>query len=224
MSTNKITEVILMGKDMNVIHRFTYKKWLFHLVIISVLSNLLLVMYAFTPDNNAIKQAISKTDTVFIEKIKVDTVIDIRIFKPDGLKVLPRPTSMNIPNSGNNPGCLRPGNKNVDKYAIGVVEGKYGKYLAFLTKEHGYAALKTFLSEKINSGKYTLASLMTIYAPQFENNTAKYIYDVCKSTGLSPHSGKKQMLNKLPELVNVIADIEGFTRENKAWLNHVEDI
>ncbi len=224
MNKDRITEVILMGKDMNIVHRYKFRKWFFYLIASSLAFNVLLITYAFTPDDNAIKQAISKTDTVIIEKIKVDTFIDVRIFKPDGLKVLPRPTAMNIPNGGNNPGCLRPGNKNIDKYAIGVIEGKYGKYLAFLTKEHGFAALKTFLNEKINSGKYTLASLINIYAPEFENNTSKYIYDVCKATGLAPHSGKKQMLNKLPELVNIIANIEGFTRENKAWLNHVDDI
>ncbi|MBF2709249.1 structural protein [Flavobacterium soyangense] len=61
-----------------------------------------------------------------------------------------------------------------------------GKFEQFETIELGIRAMFKDLINDINKGKNTVRKLITEYAPPNENNTGKYIKDVCSSIGVTP--------------------------------------
>lgn len=61
-----------------------------------------------------------------------------------------------------------------------------GKFEQFTSMEYGIRAMFKDLVNDINKGKNTVRKLINEYAPPSENNTKKYIDDVCQSIGVMP--------------------------------------
>lgn len=87
----------------------------------------------------------------------------------------------------NNPGNIRP-SKNTDSYAIGIENSKEsGKFAVFATPVDGMMAMYDILGRYWNDGKNTVKSIISKYAPKEDNNnTEKYINDVCSELGVKP--------------------------------------
>ena len=60
------------------------------------------------------------------------------------------------------------------------------KFEQFTSMEYGIRAMFKDLVNDINKGKNTVRKLINEYAPASENNTKKYIDDVCQSIGVKP--------------------------------------
>ena len=116
-------------------------------------------------------------------------------------------TTENVPTICNNPGALRmSSNKKVTQYVSGYyqTEGN-GMFMTFDMPQHGYFALQ----EVLNSyGESSIYSLMKRYAPSIENDTDKYLKDLCKELGVTPRTKVKEC-NQMA-LMSTIAKIEGF--------------
>ena len=80
----------------------------------------------------------------------------------------------------NNPGNIEDG---AFARAHGAI-GSDGRFAIFPSMAAGVAAMDALLSGKYGRGMDTIASLVTSWAPPSENNTAAYIADVAKRTGL----------------------------------------
>lgn len=61
-----------------------------------------------------------------------------------------------------------------------------GKFEQFTSIEYGIRAMFKDLVNDINKGKNTVRKLISEYAPPTENDTKKYILDVCQSIGVKP--------------------------------------
>lgn len=142
-----------------------------------------------------------------ITEIQTDTLERVIILRGDNLTKIEFPRNQNIPTALNNPGCIRPGNPDVDKYAIGIVDTKTGPFLAFMNPEQGFKALKVLLKKYSN---YTIESMVSKYAPQFENDTDKYINSVCTKL----KCGKSTLVKNVNQniLAQAISEIEGYKR------------
>lgn len=84
-----------------------------------------------------------------------------------------------LPTRNNNPGDICAGQFSEAHGAEDVP----GRFAVFETAEDGFAALRALLV-----GHYTgltLAQAISRYAPSTENDTARYIADVCEWTGLT---------------------------------------
>ncbi|MGH7955119.1 MAG: hypothetical protein ACREOZ_04080 [Gloeomargaritales cyanobacterium] len=90
----------------------------------------------------------------------------------------------NRPTRNNNPGDLEyhPWMK-----VFGATVEPRGRFAVFPTVKDGFAALSRLLTFPLYRGKTVLETL-NIYAPPVENQTNKYIANVCLWTGLTPHS------------------------------------
>ena len=82
----------------------------------------------------------------------------------------PTPSSVPAPMRNNNPGALMPG----------------GKLAQYGSPEEGLAALDGNLKSYGDKGINTLSGVISRWAPPNENNTAAYIADASKATGLDP--------------------------------------
>lgn len=173
-------------------------------VLFYKLSGILLILSLFISAFNT-KQ--NKTILKRITEIQTDTLERIIILRGDNLTKIEFPRNQNIPTALNNPGCIRPGNPDVDKYAIGVVDTKSGPFLAFMNPEQGFKALKVLLKKYAN---HTVESMIKKYAPSFENDTDQYIKNVCTKLKCSKSTLVKNVNQDL--LVNIISEIEGYKR------------
>lgn len=151
----------------------------------------------------------TETETVlkYVKELRTDTFEKIVLVRSSNLVKIEFPRSQNIATSLNNPGCIRPGNPEVDKHAIGVVDTKNGPFLAFMNPEQGFKALSIVIN---NYKKHSIKDMISKYAPSFENNTDDYIANVCKKLKCKPISLVKDVDSKL--LAQVIAEIEGYKR------------
>jgi len=152
----------------------------------------------------------TRQSTVILRKIteiQKDTFEKLVILRGDNLQRLEFSRGQNIPTALNNPGCIRPGNPKIDKYAIGIVDTKSGPFLAFMNPEAGFKALKTLLKRYSNS---TIESMIKRYAPNFENDTDGYIKNVCAKLKCSKSALVKDVDQDL--LADVISKIEGYKR------------
>ncbi len=112
-----------------------------------------------------------------------------------------------IANDFNNPGCIRNGNAEIDALAIGYCNTINGKFLVFDLPQHGFQALQIWVRKRKD---WTLSKAIKVYAPQIENNTDKYIKDICK--GLSCNRNTKLSEVNEMQLISKIAEIEGFNK------------
>lgn len=101
--------------------------------------------------------------------------------------------------------------KNFIGFAHGRVSGN--NFFIFPDYETGRAELKSSLTRKYND--FSIKDTIEKYAPAHENNTEKYINDVCKLTGLSKDTKIKELNDtQLNQVVDAIERVEGF--HNKA--------
>ena len=138
-----------------------------------------------------------------IERISEEDSV-IRIV---GLKEIKVRRQSTIANDFNNPGCIRNGNAEIDALAIGYCNTINGKFLVFDLPQHGFQALQLWVRKRKD---WTLAKAIKVYAPQIENNTDKYISDICK--GLSCNRNTKLSEVNEMQLISKIAEIEGFNK------------
>ena len=142
-----------------------------------------------------------------VKELQIDTFEKIVLVRNSNLTKIEFPRSQNIPTALNNPGCIRPGNPDIDKYAIGIVDTKSGPFLAFMNPEQGFRALNVLLD---NYKEHTIKDMISKYAPSFENNTDQYINNVCVKLKCKPTTLVKKVNKEL--LSEVIAEIEGYKR------------
>ena len=156
---------------------------------------------------NTFNVAETKVVLKHVKELQTDTFERVVLVRSSRLEKIEFPRSQNIPTALNNPGCIRPGSKSIDKYAIGVVDTKNGPFLAFMNPEQGFKALSVLLDKY---KKHTIKDMISKYAPSFENDTDSYIDNVCKKLNCRPNTLVKNVDKKL--LMKVIADIEGYKR------------
>jgi hypothetical protein len=129
---------------------------------------------------------------------------------PDKLSVPSRtvtiPTSSRLANINNNPGNL--------KYAkqTNATKGDNG-FAKFKTPEEGFNALIRQVAKDAERGD-TIESFIKAYAPESENDTAKYIEDLANILGVDP-STKLDTLD-LSEVAKAVARLESNTDFSEA--------
>ena len=163
----------------------------------------LVVMQIFTVFNTVETRTVLK----HVKELQIDTLERVVLVRSSNLTKIEFPRSQNIPTALNNPGCIRPGNSDIDKYAIGIVDTKSGPFLAFMNPEQGFKALKLLLSHYNN---YTVENMIRKYAPSFENNTEDYIKNLCSNLKCDKNTLVKDV-NK-DKLSKIISKIEGYKR------------
>ena len=118
-------------------------------------------------------------------------------------------TNKTLPNRLNNPGSLR---ENQIKWEGQIYPGENG-FAKFKDMKYGTRALMLNLNTMVT--KYnanTITKIINRWAPSFENDTKKYINDVCNITNIGEDDIVKPLINdKLlyKSLASAIADIEG---------------
>ena len=123
-----------------------------------------------------------------------------------GLTEITLDRNKNIPKFCNNPGNIRPGNKQIDALAMGTISSINGEFLYFPNEEQGFKALKLLLQTKY--AENTIQECIQKYAPPSENNTSKYIQDICNKLKKPSNTKIKDLdINKLSI---EIAKIEGY--------------
>ena len=197
---------------MKIFNRYSYQKLDKNLKVIgannevmfyklaSILLSLLLIV-------NLMNVAETKVILKHVKELQTDTLERVVLVRSSNLTKIEFPRSQNIPTALNNPGCIRPGNSDVDKYAIGIVDTKSGPFLAFMNPEQGFKALKLLLSHYDN---YTVENMIKKYAPSFENNTEDYIKNLCSNLKCDKNTLVKDV-NK-DKLSKIISKIEGYKR------------
>jgi hypothetical protein len=120
-----------------------------------------------------------------------------------------RPPGMPLGIFGNNPGNLdfiappeRPWNGQIGR------DSETGRFGVYDTPANGMRALaKQLQKDYAASGATTLAQMITEWAPPSENDTAAYIEDVSKQTGIDPNQPFDLHAN-LPALATAITQHE----------------
>lgn len=147
----------------------------------------------------------TKTVLRYVKQLHTDTLEKVVLVRSSNLTKIEFPRSQNIPTALNNPGCIRPGNKEIDKYAIGIVDTKSGPFLAFMNPKQGFKALKVLLKRYSN---FTVRDMIKRYAPSFENDTKGYIRNLCKNLKCKQTTLVKDV--NQDDLAIAISKIEGF--------------
>ena len=117
----------------------------------------------------------------------------------------------------NNPGNIRNDGKSNWQGMTG--NSAVGDYVNFETPEHGVRALAIDLSSKMERGLVTIEDILTVYAPNNENDTESYIKYVARKTGfkrdmpLAPHY--------IPDLVVAIINYENSATHRKKYTPEV---
>lgn len=94
------------------------------------------------------------------------------------------------PTRNNNPGDLEYGPFAITHGSTGlevVPAGEHARFAIFPTADVGFHAMEARLSTGWYVGK-TIRELCIKYAPPSENDTLKYIADICEWTGLAPNT------------------------------------
>lgn len=103
----------------------------------------------------------------------------------------------------NNPGNLRDSGISWQ----GRVGGNQG-FVVFDTAQNGLRALAKDLITKSKRGLNTIATIIPVYAPPSENNTAAYIAQVASQTGFDPNQLLQPDEGTLDALSNAIIVVE----------------
>ena len=89
------------------------------------------------------------------------------------------------------------------------------RFEQFIELRYGIRAKMRDLITDINKGNNTITSLITEFAPEFENNTAAYIATVVKMTGLTAFSRielTEETLISLCKAISLVENGTGFTK------------
>jgi hypothetical protein len=89
------------------------------------------------------------------------------------------------------------------------------RFEQFIELRYGIRAKMRDLITDINKGNNTITSLITEFAPEFENNTAAYIATVVKMTGLTAFSRIELTEETLISLCKAISLVENGTEFTK---------
>lgn len=148
-------------------------------------------------------KVITKTNT---NTTVIHDTLQQMIVLRSGLTEITLDRNKNIPKFCNNPGNIRPGNKQIDALAMGTISSINGEFLYFPNEEQGFKALKLLLQTKY--AENTIQECIQKYAPPSENNTSKYIQDICNKLK-KPFTTKIKNLD-INKLSIEIAKIEGY--------------
>lgn len=165
------------------------------------------VILFFSLSVNIFNAAETKTVLRYVKQLHTDTLEKVVLVRSSNLTKIEFPRSQNIPTALNNPGCIRPGNPDIDCYAIGIVDTKSGPFLAFMNPEQGFTALRVLLQRYANT---TIQNMIHRYAPPKENDTDLYIRNVCSKLNCKPGTLVKNVNQDL--LCKVISQIEGYKK------------
>ena len=116
---------------------------------------------------------------------------------------LPQFGNYNLPRGirNNNPGNLRIGPSGWQN-KVPIAQNSDGEFEQFYSYEYGIRAMTKLLINYMASGRDTIASIITKYAPATENNTRSYIQKVSQRTGYPSNmrlNPSKPVLEKLVE-------------------------
>ncbi len=87
-------------------------------------------------------------------------------------------------------------------------QNKDRRFEMFIAPEYGIRAMIKDLKNDIGKGKNTVPTLISEYAPRFENNTDAYIQTVCKDLKVSKTTKLLPSKNTLRLLVLAISKVE----------------
>ncbi len=87
-------------------------------------------------------------------------------------------------------------------------QNKDRRFEMFVSPEYGIRAMIKDLKNDIEKGKNTVTTLITEYAPKFENNTNAYIQSVSKDLKVSANTKLLPSKNTLRLLVHAISKVE----------------
>jgi hypothetical protein len=87
-------------------------------------------------------------------------------------------------------------------------QNKDRRFEMFIAPEYGIRAMIKDLKHDIEKGKNTVPTLISEYAPRFENNTSAYIQTVCKDLRVSQTAKLLPTKNTLKLLVFSISRVE----------------
>jgi hypothetical protein len=87
-------------------------------------------------------------------------------------------------------------------------QNKDRRFEMFIAPEYGIRAMIKDLKHDIEKGKNTVPTLISEYAPKFENNTGAYIQTVCKDLKVSQTAKLLPTKNTLRLLVHSISRVE----------------
>jgi hypothetical protein len=97
-------------------------------------------------------------------------------------------TAGSVANRNNNPGNLRYVTWSTRKSGLDS-----RNFAIYPTSEDGFNDLYDFLHAKANDG-HTVASLMNLYAPPSENDTANYVNYLAQELGVNPNTKLSTLL------------------------------
>lgn len=99
----------------------------------------------------------------------------------------------------NNPLNIRISNNNAWQGKIG--NNTDGAFEQFVSPQYGYRAASRLITNYIKSGRNTVSSIISKWAPSNENNTNGYINRVCTTSGFRPDTvidpNNKEQMSKL---------------------------
>lgn len=116
----------------------------------------------------------------------------------------------------NNPLNIRYAKRNQWKGQTGSQKG----FCTFETLELGYRAALVLARNHVWKGNSTLAKLISVWAPESENNTGRYISFVAKSTGLLT-TATIDSIDTLCYIVSAMAIIETASTPTKGYLREL---
>lgn len=121
----------------------------------------------------------------------------------------------------NNPGNIRFSNANawVGKipYAQNTDAGK--AFEQFTHVHFGIRAKMVLIYNKVSSGTNTIAKLIAVYAPEFENDTGDYINQVVSMTGIDKNAIIELTEDSLVGICKAISYVEN----GAAYSNYITD-
>lgn len=190
-------------------YKFNKKSLMFEKSFEPIFFNAIFVILITILFNFHYNQKLNNVSETIKEVVIRDTINNLVVLK-HGLTEINVERSENIPTFCSNPGALRPSSiKEVNDLAIGYIQAPSGKFLYFHSSEHGFKALEIVL-KRVYWDK-TIDECIRRYAPSFENNTNGYISKLVKKLNVTPNTLVRDV--NIKELMNAIADIEGFKGE-----------
>jgi len=136
------------------------------------------------------------------------------------LSTLARPVlaaTGNLPRGirNNNPGNIE---RTGDQWQGMAAEQTDSRYVVFTDPKYGFRAMTRILRNYERRGLTTITSIISTWAPDFENHTQAYITFVAKALNISPDS-QVNLTTQLPALLKAISTFEN----GQAYANHYSD-
>lgn len=115
----------------------------------------------------------------------------------------------------NNPGNIE---RTGDQWQGMAAEQTDSRYVAFTEPKYGFRAMTRILRNYQRRGLTSIRTIISTWAPDFENHTESYITFVAKALDISPDTDLN-LEQSLPALLKAISAFEN----GQAYANHYSD-